>query len=105
MSDLSPKSFTKRIAGKVKGFFKQSPAKVTTKIEPKVQKEKKRLPGSKLKKFLEKIFSIPVESSTHCWCGKVLRINNPEQIVHYCCKLHHWARHNKKYLLTARGHK
>jgi len=38
-------------------------------------------------------------------CGAPLKYNNSKQMRLYCCKRHRWARHNLKYLQTARGHK
>ncbi len=105
MSDLSPKSFTKRIAGKVKGFFKQPTTTKSTAKTDTAPKRVDKLPGNKLSKILKHIYAKIVLTSEDCWCGKALSRNNPKQVVHFCCKLHHWARHNKKYLLTARGHK
>jgi hypothetical protein len=83
-----------------KGIFKQK-----FRLPKRMRKSTNILKFIKDKDIVGHVFNL-LQARKHCVvCGKVLKYNNSRQIVRYCSRRCHWARHNHKYLKTQRGHK
>ena len=59
-------------------------------------------------KIKDYVFKFITQQRSNCKvCGRdiTMQYNNPRQMLLYCSQSCRWARHNKKYMFTKRGHK